>query len=247
MTAAPAAMGEESRHARVLLTVTRQIFTLEKRVRNPLALRWKLPLRAGLPKGAGGRLTARRGRKGVVRGSDSKRRPLIAGPNAGQPVHPKEERMKKAAVAVLTMIFGLSLAAGAMADTATKDECVAKTKEAAAMVAAKGLEETIKEVNNKQGKFVWKDTYVFMMDLDGKMLAHPMSPALIGQNLLDRKDKGEPGKLLFKEFVELAKTKGEGWSDYMWANPGDPKPRKKISFIYRVPGKDLLVGAGIWE
>lgn len=155
--------------------------------------------------------------------------------------------MRKVAVTMLALVFGLFLAAGAMADSATKDECVAKCKEAAQMILDKGLDEAVKEINNKQGKFVWKDTYVFLMDLDGKMLGHPMSPALIGQNLLDRKDKGEPGKLLFKEFVELAKGKGEGWSDYMWANPGDPKPRKKISFIYRVPGKDLLVGAGIWE
>jgi len=33
----------------------------------------------------------------------------------------------------------------------------------------------------------------------------------------------------------------------MWANPGDPKPRKKISYIFRVPGKDVYAGAGIWE
>jgi len=78
------------------------------------------------------------------------------------------------------------------------------------------------------------------------MLAHPMSPALIGQNVIERRDKAE--KLFFKEFVELAKSsKGEGWVGYMWANPGDPAPRKKISYIYRVPGKDLLMGAGIWE
>jgi methyl-accepting chemotaxis protein len=61
------------------------------------------------------------------------------------------------------------------------------------------------------------------------------------------KDKGDPGKLLFKEFVEVAKSKGEGWVDYMWTNPGDPKPRKKITYIYRVPGKNALVGAGIYE
>lgn len=156
--------------------------------------------------------------------------------------------MRKAAIATLAILAGICLAGlGFAAETGTKDECVAKCKEAAAFVNEKGLDEAVKEINNKQGKFVWKDTYVFLMDLDGKMLAHPMSPALIGQNVLDRKDKGEPGKLLFKEFVDLAKGKGEGWVDYMWANPGDPKPRKKITYILRVAGKDLLVGAGIYE
>jgi len=155
--------------------------------------------------------------------------------------------MRKAAATMVVLIFGLILAAGALADNATKDECVAKTKEAAQMVLDKGLDEAVKAINDKNGTFVWKDTYVFMMDLDGKMLAHPMNATLIGKSLLENKDKGDPGKLLFKEFVELAKGKGEGWVDYMWSNPGDAKPRKKISYIYRVPGKDLLVGAGIWE
>ncbi len=156
--------------------------------------------------------------------------------------------MRKAAVVTLALLFALFLAASAgAAESGTKDECVAKCKEAAQMITDKGLDEAVKEINNKTGKFVWKDTYVFLMNLDGKMLAHPMNAALIGKNLLDMKDKGDPGKLLFKEFVELAKSKGEGWVDYMWSNPGDEKLRKKITFIFRVSGKDLLVGAGIYE
>jgi signal transduction histidine kinase len=146
-------------------------------------------------------------------------------------------------IAVSLCLTGIALAA----ESGTKEECVVKTKEAGKMVTDKGVEAAIAEVNKKDGKFVWKDTYVFLMDLDGKMIAHPMSPALIGKNVLDMKDKGTPGKLLFKEFVEVAKGKGDGWVDYMWINPGDPKPRKKVTYIYRVPGKDLFVGAGIYE
>ena len=155
--------------------------------------------------------------------------------------------MRRITLAVLGIAVSLCLAGSAFAENATKDECVAKTKESAAMVKDKGLDATIAEINKKDGKFVWKDTYVFLMDLEGRMLAHPMSPALIGKNVLDMKDKGEPGKFLFKEFVTVAKGKGDGWVDYMWTNPGDPKPRKKVTFIYRVPGKNLLVGAGIYD
>ncbi len=155
--------------------------------------------------------------------------------------------MRKITLAVIGIAVSMCLAGSAFAANATKDECVAKTKESAAMVNEKGLDAAVAEINKKDGKFVWKDTYVFLMDLDGKMLAHPMSPALIGKNVLDMKDKGEPGKLLFKEFVAVAKAKGDGWVDYMWTNPGDPKPRKKITYIYRVPGKPLFVGAGIYE
>src|SRR5512134_2530345 len=134
--------------------------------------------------------------------------------------------MKRFSRIFMGIVVGLLIAGGAWAaETGTKEECVAKTMEAGKMVTDQGLEATIAEVNKKDGKFVWKDTYVFLMDLDGKMIAHPMSPALIGKNVLDMKDKGEPGKLLFVEMVGVAKGKGEGWVDYMCINPGDPKPR----------------------
>ncbi len=155
--------------------------------------------------------------------------------------------MRRFSIAALAVLTGLFFAASVLAAGATKDECVAKCKEAAKLVADKGLDAAIAQINKSDGNFVWKDTYVFMMDLDGKMLAHPKSPALVGKNLLDMKDKGDPGKFLFKEFVEMAKTKGEGWVEYMWTNPGDPAPRKKVTYCYRVPGKNVYVGAGVYE
>ncbi len=158
--------------------------------------------------------------------------------------------MKKGAMALVAIGVVLVFAGSVFAEGATKEECVAKTKEAAEMVNAKGLDASIAEINKKDGQFVWKDSYVFLVDFDGKVLAHPMSPTLIGKNVLDMKDKSaDPAnaKLLFKEFTEVAKTKGAGWVDYMWANPGDPAPRKKVSHIYRVPGKDIYAGAGTWE
>jgi len=158
--------------------------------------------------------------------------------------------MKKIAIAGIAILLCLGLAGNVLAESATKDECIAKTKEAAKMINEKGLDAGVAELNKKDGKFVWKDSYVFLVEFDGKVLAHPMSPALIGKNVNDMKDKSEDpakAKLLFKEFSELAKSKGEGWVGYMWSNPGDPKPRKKISHIFRVPGKDMYTAAGIWE
>ena len=156
--------------------------------------------------------------------------------------------MRRVTLGILGIAVCLCFAGSAVAaESATKDECIAKTKEAGMMVADKGVDAAVAEVNKKDGKFVWKDTYVFLMDLDGKMIAHPMNPALVGKNVLDMKDKGDPGKLLFVEMVGVAKGKGEGWVEYMWINPGDPKPRKKVTYVYRVPGKDVFAGAGTYE
>jgi cytochrome c len=157
--------------------------------------------------------------------------------------------MKKAVISTLAILLSVCLAGNVLAESASKEECIAKSKEAAKMIEEKGLDAAVTEINKKDGKFVWKDTYVFLMDLDGKMLAHPMKPDLIGKNLMGSTDKAEKGKekMLFKEFVELAKTKGDGWVDYMWPKPGEEKPSKKISYIHRVQGKNLFVGAGIYE
>ena len=154
--------------------------------------------------------------------------------------------MKRIVAILFVLVLGICLAGNAIAEEkATKDECIAKTKEAAQMISDKGLDATIAEINKKDGQFVWKDTYVFLMDLEGTMLAHPMSPTLIGKNLLSTPDK--KGKMFFVDFVEVAKSSGEGWVDYMWPKPGQEEPAPKISYIYRVPGQDLLLGAGIYE
>ena len=62
------------------------------------------------------------------------------------------------------------------------------------------------------------------------------------------------GVMIFQEFIEIAKTKGEGWSEYMWPKPEEmQKPKdqrissKKASYVLRAPGQDMLVVAGAHE
>jgi cytochrome c len=150
-------------------------------------------------------------------------------------------------VAAAALCVGFGLAGEVLAESATKDECVAQCQEAAQLVSDQGIDAAVAELNKKDGRFVWKDSYVFMMDLNGTMLAHPINPSLIGKNLLETPDKGPGKKLLFKEFVALAKSKGQGWVDYMWPKPNETAPSKKLSYVYRVPGTDVFVAAGVYE
>ena len=128
---------------------------------------------------------------------------------------------------------------------ATKEECVMKCHEAAALINAKGLDEAIRAIGDAKGPFVWKDSYVFLMNMDGKMLAHPMQPELtkLPHCLLitDPTDKA-----LFVAFVNLARTVGQGWVDYLWPKPGKKSPSKKLTYIYKVPNQDVFVGAGVY-
>jgi hypothetical protein len=152
------------------------------------------------------------------------------------------KRIRTFTVALLVLFCSISIAA---AQSATKEECVVKCHEAAALVISKGLEEAVKEIGDPNGPFVWKDSYVFLMDLDGKMLAHPFKPELtkLDHCLLIT---DPTGKALFVHFVNLARKVGSGWIEYMWPKPGKSTPSKKLTYIYRVPDHDLFVGAGVY-
>ncbi len=142
----------------------------------------------------------------------------------------------------ISLFFSFQAFAG---EKATTEECVQKAREAAAMINARGLDEAIKMIGDPKGPFVWKDSYVFLMDLNGKMLAHPMRPELTQyEHVFLQTDA--TGKAIFVHFVNIAKNPGQGWVDYMWPKPGKKSPSKKVTYIYKVPTKDLLVGAGVY-
>ncbi len=123
---------------------------------------------------------------------------------------------------------------------------VAKCEAAAKLVQEKGVEVSSQAIGDKEGAFVWKDTYVFLMDLDGKMIAHPINPELTQRDsLVEVKDTD--GKPMFVEFIQVAGNRGSGWVDYMWPKPDDENPVVKSSYIYRVTGTPYFVGAGIYK
>jgi signal transduction histidine kinase len=157
--------------------------------------------------------------------------------------------MRRIITITLAAVLCLCLAATAFAEGATKDEVIAKVKEASTMISSEGQDAAFKEINNKEGKFVWKDTYVFVIDFEGTVLARAFQQGGIGKNWMNWQDKSNPPKQPVKEMVDVAKGKGEGWVEYMYPKPGmgEDTPSKKISYIYRVPGQNFLVGAGIYE
>ena len=163
--------------------------------------------------------------------------------------------MRKVAVVALAVMASVVFAANGMAESGVKGECVTLCKDAAKFINEKGLDAAIAEIGNKNGKFVSKNTYVFLMDLDGNRLAHPYaSPDNPNRKIFDWKDT--TGKPIVQEYIKVAKTKGEGWTEYLYPTPEElkkptpmkeKKSSKKISYVYRVPGKDLMVIAGYFE
>ena len=164
--------------------------------------------------------------------------------------------MRKVAGVALVVMASFVLAASVMAQSGIREECVTLCKDAAKFINEKGLDAAIAEIGNKEGKFVSKNTYVFLMDLEANRLAHPYASPKDPKiwNLFGQKDT--TGKLFVQDYIAVAKTKGEGWTEYMYPTPEElkkdtpfkeKKSSKKISFVYRVPGKELMVIAGYFE
>ena len=162
--------------------------------------------------------------------------------------------MRKVIVLAFIVMANVVLAASVMSQSTIKDECVALCKDAAIFMNEKGFYPTVFEINKKDGKFVSKNTYVFLVDLEGHLLAHPYNQQYIGMDMTGNRDS--TGKLFVLDYITVAKTKGEGWTEYMYPTPEElkkptpmkeKKSSKKISYVYRVPGKDLMVVAGFFE
>ena len=155
-----------------------------------------------------------------------------------------EAALKRTIAGVLTILFVTSMTIPAVAGT--RDDCITKCKEAAGFIKTQGIDAAIKEINNKHGKFVWNDgvSYVFLMNMKAKMLAHPHKPGLLKPpTLIEATDID--GKAFFKDFIKAA-DKGKGWTKYMWPVPGMEVNKPKHTFIYRVPDTDYFVGAGFY-
>ncbi len=151
---------------------------------------------------------------------------------------------------VVLMVIGMLVAfagTSALADPATKEECIAKVQAAVQLAVDQGIDEAIKQVGDKNGPFVWKDSYVFATSADEAITqAHPIKPGLVGKSLLHVKDAN--GVIIFAEIAKVASSaSGKGWVDYMWPKPGEKKPSAKHTYVEKVPSFNTAFGAGYYE
>jgi cytochrome c len=147
----------------------------------------------------------------------------------------------------VTLVIFLVFAVGdlwAAEELATREECVAKTKQAAKLIEEIGLDAALQQMNDPNGPFMWKDSYVFCMDETGEVLAHKF-PKLIGYQAKNLKDVN--GKLYIQECIDVANTKGEGWVSYMYDKEEGAIPEPKTTYVLKVPGTNVFVGAGFYQ
>lgn len=139
---------------------------------------------------------------------------------------------------------GFLLATSAVAaEHGSAAEAEAMVKKAVAFIKANGADKAYDEFTNGKA-FKDRDLYVIVYDLSGKNLAQGANPKLVGKDLIGLKDPS--GRLIIKEFVDVAKEKGKGWVEgYKFLNPVSQKLEEKAMYLERVG--DTLVGCGIYK
>lgn len=153
--------------------------------------------------------------------------------------------MKKLVTGILVLCFVLS-SAGIVFSTekrGTADEAVTMVKKAIEYIKANGKEKALAEISNPKGKFVDRDLYVTVFDMNGNCLAHGFNQKMIGKNMLDLKDPD--GKAMVKDRQELAKTKDKFWMDYKFSDPLTRTIKQKSMYTERAG--DILVNCGIYK
>lgn len=131
------------------------------------------------------------------------------------------------------------------AENATRDECVKKCKEAVALIQKIGPDEAIKQLNQPASGFIWKDSYVFVFETqEAKLISHP-SQRLVGWSMLEF--RSADNIMVFKEILDNLAHADQGWISYQVLMNQKPPPVQKTTYYIKVPGEDLVVGAGYYE
>jgi len=146
-------------------------------------------------------------------------------------------------------LMALALAAVAPLAAQTRDQAKAFVKQAVEFAKKNPKEKFLEEVSGVKGQFHFNkgqnnDLYIFVYDLEGKVLAHGVRRELVGVNRWTAKDPD--GKSWIQDWTKVVKEKGSGWIEYKELNPAqNNKVMKKASFVELFNG--MVVGAGIYE
>jgi len=146
-------------------------------------------------------------------------------------------------VSTLAVAGFVALGAAHAETQGTAAEAEAMVKKAAAFIKDNGNDKAYEEFTNGK-QFKDRDLYIFAYDLTGKNLAHGANPKLVGKDLSGLKDPD--GKLILPPLVEIAKTKGKGWSEsFKFRNPATEKMEPKVVYVERVG--DIFLGCGVYK
>jgi len=114
---------------------------------------------------------------------------------------------------------------------------------AVAYAQENGKEKALEALGDRNGEFVDGNNYIFVYDFDGKVLAHPIQPELVGKNRYDEPDLY--GAFFIRDLVDAAEDV-EGLVYYCYPDPAkNMTPCLKLGYV-RAVDDEWWLGSGIY-
>lgn len=79
--------------------------------------------------------------------------------------------------------------------------------------------------------------YIYVVDMKGNMICHPVLHELEGTNAIRLRDK--TGRMIVAPITQIE----DGWYDYWWPRPGETTPERKSTYVKRTTMPDGTVVA----
>jgi signal transduction histidine kinase len=123
---------------------------------------------------------------------------------------------------------------------------------AAELLTREGREEAFRQFNDLASRYVFLNTYIFVLDLKGNALVDPAFPTLGGRSLLGFRDAvGHP---VVREMIDKLSDADRAWVQYKWPLPGSRVPSRKVAYLRKVGegddalivGSDFFMASPVW-
>jgi hypothetical protein len=129
---------------------------------------------------------------------------------------------------------------------ATPQEVYQKVTEAAQFLSKSGAQ-GLREFENPRGKFVWKDTFVWVTECEKNYCLPTPKSQDLGLNLSQMKCH-LTGKLYVLALCDDMATHPEGsWVEHWQPRPGFDAPQRKVSFMMQVPRLPYQVVSDVFD
>lgn len=126
----------------------------------------------------------------------------------------------------------------------TPKEVMKYVERGANLIVQLGEEKAFPILTDPDGPWVHGQWYLFINSFDGFVMAH-INKKLIGKTLLHIRDV--KGNAFYAELQRIGQSKrGRGWAKYWWPRAASKAPEIKAGYIFRVPGKEMWIGTGVY-
>ena len=124
-----------------------------------------------------------------------------------------------------------------------RDQAVALVKKAVAHIREFGLERACEDFHDTGGEFNFGEFYIYAFSQDGICVANGRDPSRRGNSVIDNVDAD--GRPINRDILHIVNTRGRGWSDYKWVNPGTGRLQLKSAYFEMVD--HVVVTCGIFK